>query len=194
MVRLLGSIILILHLVSIKADFHKVYLLQWLIIWLIIAILLNDFGNISIINNTQFSIFNPQLTYWFSLLLLYLLLLLVHLLNTQLPSPPKSRSWIFLPSLFGIFTYMYIYHLSQGIFLPAAMIGIYLFTLYLNRNNASNAWDPGFTSCILTTFSLFWLILIQPAQHQYWLLLITLMPLMIIAIASRLKTITPFKK
>jgi len=177
--------LLILLLVSIKADFHKIYLLQWLILWLIIAILLNDFGSIIFFPSSQFSILNSQFLYWLSLLSLYLLLLLLHLITSNLPKSPLKRSWILLPSLIGSFTYLFIHHLYNGIFLPATMIGVFLLSTWLNRRDSTSAWDPGFTSMIATTFTLFWITLIQPIQHQLWITIIWLTPIIFILIAHK---------
>jgi len=179
--------LLILLLVSIKADFHKIYLLQWLILWLIIAILLNDFGSIIFFPSSQFSILNSQFLYWLSLLSLYLLLFLLHLITSNLPKSPLKRSWILLPSLIGSFTYLFIHHLYNGIFLPATMIGVFLLSTWLNRRDSTSAWDPGFASVIVTTFSLFWLTLIQPTQHQLWLGICWLIPLFLIIIWGKLQ-------
>jgi len=176
---------LILLLASIKADLHKLYPLQWFILWLIISILLNDFGPINILSIFHLSMVNYQLHYWLSLILLYLLLLLLHLITSSLPKSPMMRSWILLPSLIGSFTYMFINNLFNGIFLPATMIGVFLLSTWLNRRNSTSAWDPGFSSMIITNFSLFWLTLIQPIQHQLWITIIWLMPIIFILMAHK---------
>jgi len=171
---------LILLLATIKADLHKLYPLQWFILWLIISILLNDFGPSNILSIIHLSIVNYQLHYWLSLLLLYLLLLLLHFFSTKLPSGPVFRSWIFLPSLILLFGYLFINELYNGILLPGTIMGALLLSLWLNRPKATSFWNPGSTTIILTLFSLFWLTLIQPPEHQFRVLFLWLLPLLII--------------
>jgi len=176
---------LLVLLVSIKKDLHKTYPIQWLLLWLIIAILLSDLGHIHLLNRLQCPIKNAPLNYWFSLLLLFTALLFLYIANASLPKTPKTRSWILLPSLFGVLVYQFYHERYTGILLVAALIGIFLFAWWLNRKQATDAWDPGSTGNTLTLFSLFWITMEQPASSMLWFALIWLIPLLLIIMINR---------
>ena len=184
---------LIILLFTLKADLLKLYPLQWALLWLIIAIIINDLGGIKeffqklLIPHSSFFIENSSsLIYWLGLLLLFLSLLTLNWLTRKLPSPPLTRSWIMLPSLAGAYAFLWITGKLEGILLLGSMIGANLLLSYLNKHNPSKQFDPGITSITLTTFTLLWITLILPSEIQLWFLIIWLTPLILVFLFRRL--------
>jgi len=168
---------LLLLFFSLRSDLLKVYSLQWVFIWFVIAIILNDLGNLRILSTIPG--INETLAYWIGLLLLFIVLTSIHFLLKQHRISSVQRSFCIIPSLLSALIYLMVVQNIESTLLPAGMIGSFIALFILNLRNHHKQFDPGTTSTILTGFTLLWLNLIQPMETQFFFLIIWLIPLIL---------------
>ena len=172
----IASTLLILFF-SLRSDLLKVYPLQWVFIWFVIAIILNDLGNLRILLTIPG--LNEILAYWLGLLLLFIVLTTIHFLLRQRTTSSIQRSFRLIPSLLSALIYLLVFQNIESTLLPAGMIGAFIALLILNLRNHHKQFNPGTTSSTITGFTLLWLTLIQPMETQLFFLIIWLVPLIL---------------